>query len=186
MSDKAEQRKMGVSFRNALDKKLAAQYSETISGKLINSKYFDYSQTILSYQPFRGEVDILRFNEFALHSGKTMAYPICGSNGNMVAAAPLDQNSWEEGKYGIRTPIRKASQILAPENIDLVIVPCIAFDRKNRMRIGMGAGYYDRYLPKCINAWSIAVAYDVQQVEDICYDKWDVALNAIVTENNWY
>ena len=186
------QRKAGIVARNNLDKKNAATFSQTISEKLISSSYGDV-KIILSYQPFGGEVDVSTFNEWAISEGKTLAFPLCYEEGKMVAAVPRGEDTWETGKYGIQTPIESRSTILNPADIDLVIVPCTAFsiiqrsiDRKLiPTRCGMGAGYYDRYLPKCNKATTIAVAFSVQQCDDLIADDWDFPLDYIVTEEAW-
>ena len=77
--------------------------------------------------------------------GKTLAYPVCGEAYSLTAAVP-GPDGWEMGQYGIRTPILSRSEILLPEALDLVLVPCTAFDA-DCFRVGMGKGYYDRYLP---------------------------------------
>jgi 5-formyltetrahydrofolate cyclo-ligase len=169
-----------------LEHDLAANYSQLIAQRIISSPEYVKASTILSYQPFGGEVNISFFNEHAILDGKRVAFPICYGNGKMIAALPNGTAAWETGKYGIRAPIESESQILVPNEIDLVIVPCTAFHGTRKMRIGMGAGYYDRYLPQCQKAVSIAVAYEVQQIEDICVEEWDVPLDHIVTEKHWY
>ena len=78
---------------------------------------------------------------------KTLAYPVCGEAYSLTAAVP-GPDGWEMGQYGIRTPILSRSEILLPEALDLVLVPCTAFDA-DCFRVGMGKGYYDRYLPRC-------------------------------------
>ena len=182
--DKKEQRKQGIKARKSLV--MAEEYSKKICDSLLNSQFYQNADTIFSYVPFNGEVDISYFNQCATDDGKTVAYPICGSDGSMVAAVPDSETAWECGKYGIMTPILDVSHILEPNEIDVVIVPCTAFDPESRIRIGMGAGYYDRYLPKCKTAKSIAVAFEVQKIEGLCIDEWDYPLDAIVTELFWY
>ena len=87
--------------------------------------------------------------------------------------------------YGIRTPILSRSEILLPEALDLVLVPCTAFDA-DCFRVGMGKGYYDRYLPRCKNAVKIGIAFEVQRVEHAAVDEHDQRLDAYVTERGIY
>ena len=181
--DKAAKRKQGVQARKSLAE--AESKSKIISSRLLESHFYQNAKTIFTYTPFNGEVDVSYFNQYAQNDGKVVAYPICGSGGAMVAAVPESEDAWESGKYGIYAPIRDASRILNPEEIDLVIVPCTVFDPETRMRIGMGAGFYDRYLPKCVNAKTVAVAFEVQK-NDVSAEEWDVPLDAVVTELVWY
>ena len=185
-------RKAGIDARNNLDRKTFATFSQIISEKLLSSS-FGNAKVILSYQPFGNEVDVSSFNEWAISKGKTLAFPLCYEEGRMVAAEPKGDDAWETGKYGIKTPIESHSTILNPSEIDLVIVPCTAFriikrrsDRKAVVvRCGMGGGYYDRYLPQCNKAITIAVAFSVQQCDDLIADDWDFPLNSVVTEEAW-
>jgi len=184
---KARQRKEGISARKGLDQDAAKRYSRIISERLLAMPCYSYIKTIFSYQAFNGEADITYFNEQAVRDGKSVAYPICYGDGQMIAAVPIDLEAWEIGKYGIRAPRKERSYIINPSEIDLVIAPCTAFDGSSRMRVGMGAGYYDRYLPQCNNAISIAAAYEVQAVQgQIACDRWDIPLNGIATEANLY
>ena len=64
--------------------------------------------------------------------------------------------------------------------IDIVICPCTAFDRDYN-RLGMGAGYYDRYLEKCVNAYLVAVAFDVQEAREVPVCEYDVKMKAVIT-----
>ena len=185
LTNKDLQRKVGIAARNNLDKKNAVTFSQTISEKLISSPYGDV-KVILSHQPFGNEVDISTFNEWAIAKGKSLAFPLCYEDGKMVAAVPGEIDAWETGKYGIRTPIENRSTILNPTEIDLVIVPCTTFRVVPKIRCGMGAGYYDRYLPQCKKAITIAVAFSVQQCDDLTADDWDFPLDYIVTEEAWY
>ena len=67
----------------------------------------------------------------------------------------------------------------------LVICPCTAFD-KTCSRVGMGGGYYDRFLPKCINAAVIAVAFECQKAENIPVQDTDIRMDAVFTEKTVY
>ena len=95
------------------------------------------------------------------------------------------RRSRETGLYGIRTPVLERSVLLEPEQLDLVLVPCTAFDA-DCFRVGMGKGYYDRYLPRCTKAAKIGIALEVQRVAHAAVDEHDQRLDAFVTERGLY
>ena len=66
-----------------------------------------------------------------------------------------------------------------------MLVPCTAFDAACR-RVGMGKGYYDRYLPRCQNAVTLGVAFEVQRVERAAVDPHDRQLDSYSTEEKIY
>ena len=66
-----------------------------------------------------------------------------------------------------------------------MLVPCTAFDAACR-RVGMGKGYYDRYLPRCRNAVLLGVAFEAQRVEQAAVDAHDQQLDGFVTEERIY
>jgi 5-formyltetrahydrofolate cyclo-ligase len=184
---KIGQRRAGIAARKALDKETAAAFSERISQRLLSADCYAAARTIFSYMAHNGEADMALFNERAELNGKRVAYPISLGEGKMLAALPLGPDAWETGKYGIRAPVIERSTIIDPAEFDMIVVPCTAFDAASRMRIGMGTGYYDRYLPLCENAFTVAAAFEAQAVAgELAHDQWDVALCAIATESGWY
>ena len=90
-------------------------------------------------------------------------------------------------KVGLTIKPGTPAEALAPwlEQLDLVLVPCTAFDAACR-RVGMGKGYYDRYLPRCRNAVALGVAFEAQRVEAAAVDAHDQRLDAFVTERGIY
>ena len=183
---KTLQRKAGIAARKGIPKEEAARLSRDICERLAESEAYKKANKILSYYPFGSEADVRYLNSRAIKDGKALALPICREEGIMVAAVPESYEELLTGKFGITAPDIKRSRVLEPAELDLVIVPCAAFEGSTRSRIGMGAGYYDRYLPRCVNAVCIAAAFEAQQVENLCVDDWDFVLDAIATEINWY
>jgi 5-formyltetrahydrofolate cyclo-ligase len=141
------------------------------------------------YKFVKGEVQLTGLEEAneALSEAerKTLLYPLCIEDRGMLAIAPgsMDLNSaaWKKGAFGIPEPVPEQGSVVAPEDIDLVVSPCSSFDG-TFMRLGMGGGYYDRYLPKCRKADVMLVAFECQRAERIPAEDWDVPVPCIVTE----
>ena len=68
-----------------------------------------------------------------------------------------------------------------PAAIDLVLCPCAGFDSDGR-RLGMGAGYYDRFLPQCRNAFKLLIAFEAQHLDILCTEDHDLPMDAVITE----
>ncbi len=181
---KAAQRAAGKSARRALTDAQHKTADAAICSTLSETMAFRTAETILAYAAFGSEVSVSALCEAAAQSGKQIAYPVCGENYTIIAAVPAP-NGWATGAYGILTPILERAVLIQPKNIDLVIVPCTAFDAEC-YRVGMGKGYYDRYLPLCTNAVKIGVAYETQRVEHAAVDKFDQRLDAFISEKGIY
>ena len=181
---KAAQRRAGIMARRSLPQAERAAANAAICARLLAMPCFQKAENLLLYAAFGGEVDLAVLAEQAARLGKTVAYPVCGEGFTLTAAVP-EPDGWEAGAYGIRTPILTKSRLLAPEELDLVLVPCAAFDAACR-RVGMGKGYYDRYLPRCQNAVTLGVAFEVQRVERAAADPHDRQLDSYATEEKIY
>jgi 5-formyltetrahydrofolate cyclo-ligase len=88
------------------------------------------------------------------------------------------------GKYGIMSA-PDGARVVEPHDIDMVIVPLVAFD-ENRNRIGYGGGYYDTYLKSCKKAFKCGAAYEIQKHKKIVPEEHDLLLDLIVTEYKTY
>ncbi|MBF0533205.1 MAG: 5-formyltetrahydrofolate cyclo-ligase, partial [Candidatus Omnitrophica bacterium] len=73
----------------------------------------------------------------------------------------------ESGPYGILQPKASEDRKLDLDQIDMVIVPGVAFDRNN-CRLGRGQGYYDRFLPRLsARTTTVGLAFDFQMLDVI-------------------
>ena len=86
-----------------------------------------------------------------------------------------------EGRFGITEP-HASSEVIAPAMMTGVLVPGLAFDT-NGGRLGRGKGLYDRALSS-FGGIAVGVAFSAQLIERVPTAKWDVPLDAIVTEQS--
>lgn len=144
--------------------------------KFFNLEIVKNSKTFLSYMDFKNEVPTRKINETLIKLGKTLNLPKI-IQGDMVAV--LNNNRFEIGKYGISEPLGERFY----KNIDVIIVPGVAFNR-NGDRIGFGKGYYDRFLSEGIykNSLKIALAYDFQINDEFSGEDFDIKMNIIITD----
>ncbi len=182
---KREQRQTGISARRALEAQTRAAADATICAAILGSEAYRRAERILVYHAAGGEVDLNAVAQQAKRDGKRVAWPVCLPEHRMLAAEPEDDAAWETGKYGIRAPLLSRSRIIPPEELSLVLVPCTAFDDQCR-RVGMGGGYYDRYLPQCRNALCWGVAYECQRVECAAIEAHDRQMDAYISERRIY
>ena len=181
---KEAQRKAGIAARRALPDEVRSAANAALCRRIAALDCFRNARTLLAYAAFSGEADLSALLAEAARQGKTVAYPVCGEGFTLTAAVP-GPDGWEVGAYGIRTPILERAQLLPPEALDLVLVPCTAFDAACR-RVGMGKGYYDRYLPRCQNAVLLGVAFEAQRVEQAAVEAHDRRLDGFATEERIY
>lgn len=80
--------------------------------------------------------------------------------------------------YGIPEPI--TGTLIAPEKLNLLLIPLVAFDTE-KYRLGMGKGYYDRYLQQTPNTvYRLGLAYDFQQIDALPHPAWEQPLDDIL------
>lgn len=172
-----ERESLSISERTALSKKIAE--------RILASPEFQNAKTIMLYRGIRGEVRLEDLESAPEAAEKKLVFPLCISDTEMIALLPEDDDAWIDGCYGIREPMRERSMEIPPEEIDLVICPCTVFDDQGG-RMGMGAGFYDRYLEKCTNAVIAAVAFECQKADSTERQPWDKKMDMIFTESRTY
>jgi len=142
--------------------------SRVICEKLLGLPEFKGARTILCYASFRGEVDTFVLMQTAMDLKKRVALPLVRKEDKRIMAMLINSLSeLRDGVYGIPSPADLAQNSLSPFELDLVVVPGVAFDRRNN-RLGRGAGYYDKFLSQLpATTPTIGLAYDLQIVDEI-------------------
>lgn len=178
-------RREKIAARDGLTDEERNQLSQKIVERIVALKEFQDAKTVMIYRGIRGEVRLNLIEKAEQSKGKQFLFPLCLPERQMEALAPRGDEAWRAGSFGIMEPVKELSDLVAPEDIDLMICPCTVFDADcNRM--GMGGGYYDRYLPKCKKAVVAAVAFEVQKADRVPMEPWDKAVDLVITEKKTY
>lgn len=134
------------------------------------------AKTIMLYYSLPDEV-----NTHGLISeltGKTVLLPRVKDNEEMEVRIYSEAAGLSVGKYGIMEPCGPVFN--GYDDIDLVIVPGMAFDRQGH-RLGRGKGYYDRFLPQLKRAYKIGICFDFQVMESVPTEPTDISMDEVIS-----
>lgn len=177
---KQQLRKELKSLRNQLSREQVTDWSCEICANILASAQYRQAEILFAYLAFGNEPNIDAVLKQALLDGKTVGVPQIVSATEIQAVVFKDFKSLQLDRYGIRSA-QGAASIINPKSIDLVLVPGVGF-AKNGNRMGMGAGYYDRFLAQAEKAILMGVTYDRLLCQDIPIEDYDVPVQYLVTE----
>ena len=181
MTDKKLLRKEMRARRKSLTEIEREIFSNEITEKFLAQEIYQTSEFLMAYVSMAEEVQLQKIFTDAFNRKKILAIPLIIGKGEMAAVEVPNFESLEIGEFGILTVRKDLRKIIAPEKINCVIVPGAAFDL-NFNRLGLGGGYYDKFLPRAVNAKKIALAYDFQIVENVPTEPHDFKVDMIITE----
>lgn len=142
---------------------------------------YKQAQSIMAYLAMPKEANLDDVIEHALQNGKRVYVPVCIDKTRMIAVRLHNLQDVVHGVLNIRVP-KEPYEIINPKDIDFVLVPGAGFDQHGG-RMGMGNGYYDRFLKELSPSNYIGVAWHVQIMENpIPMEHYDQRMPAIVTE----
>ena len=184
-ADRSSIRKYMRVQRNQLSPQQQLAEAKKLSQQLFSLPAMQRAHNIAVYLANDGEIDPIVFSERALYRGKHIVLP---------SMHPLRKGHMEFGPYhgkrrenqfGIEEPDGKFNTMLQGKQLDIVLMPLVAFDAQGG-RLGMGGGYYDRTFEFLKNSSTqkpklIGLAHDFQLVDELPIESWDIPLNAIVT-----
>lgn len=196
--DKAELRRAVIARRDAIDLDVRAAKSAVVCARLI--ELLDRlgaaaPYTVAVYAAMGSEVDPAAFAAAAAARGWRVAYPCmlsasdaaaCGQRMCMRAVAAGDVSTAPFIAHPTRafaaTDIdSNRCPIVPAAELDIVVVPLVAFDRTGA-RLGYGGGCYDRYLPTVVpECLIVGIAFDEQRVDHVPTDAHDLPLPSIVS-----
>jgi 5-formyltetrahydrofolate cyclo-ligase len=169
-----------IARRDALSERDRAAASLAIADRVAALPEAREARSAMAFWSFGSEVDTGPLIERLVAGGKIVALPrIEGSDVVPVTFVPGEPTT--ETSFGAMEPA--GGRELDPSELDLVIVPGVAFDRSGN-RLGFGAGYYDRFLPRTrAGVPKIAIGFALQVLPEVPTGRTDHRVDAIVTES---
>ena len=169
------------SRRAALSMDDCKEWASLLKQQILSLDAYKNAQSIMAYLAMPREANLDAVITHALAEGKAVYVPVCTDKETMIAVRLRSMDDVVRGVLNIRIP-PEPYEIMDPTNIDLILVPGAGFDEQGG-RMGMGNGYYDRFLSKLSPAQYMAVAWEAQIWDTpIPMETYDQRMPAIVTE----
>ena len=156
-----------------------ARADRAIRGAVLCSRYWQQARGVFLYVSVGAEPDTRALIAAALAAGKRVYVPRCLADRTMEAVRISDPAALRPGAFGIPEPPETAESA-APGEIGLALVPCVTAT-EDGVRLGRGAGYYDRFLRRCACP-KLCLCYAEMLAPELPSEAHDVPMDAVVTE----
>jgi len=188
----AEIRQYIRSLRLNLSADTQQQHSQALCQNIIRQKNYRNSSHVACYLANDGEIDPYPLIEHAWFARKKVYLPVLSPIKNSLYFAPYDEGTrFRHNRFNIAEPICHPSDWVKASQLDLLLMPLVAFDDFGN-RVGMGGGFYDRTLAYLQHRqlWKkpvlMGLAHEIQKVAPLKAQRWDIPLDYIVTEKQCY
>ena len=181
---KAAIRKLFTAKRENLTPVERQEKSLLIAERLFSVNEFRKAKICLLYASFRNEVDTYNLIPIILKKEKRLAFPVIDQKSKGLLLCEI-KNGIEDliiSTYGIKEPRLERGGLVSVDEIDLFLVPGVAFDLSGT-RLGFGGGYYDRLLAKARKKPILALAYEIQITANLPCEPFDIKMKKIITES---
>lgn len=200
MGNKGELRKTIRNRRRLLSAVQQTAAAHGLLAQLQSVPAFLAATKIAMYLINDGEIDPIKVMKWCWDNSKQAYVPIVveEKKNTLLFAKVNAQTEYTENRFGIREPIVEQEQIIQAQSLDLVLMPLVAFDQSGN-RLGMGGGFYDTtfaFLKKAPikkttqemtdKPLLIGIAHEIQKVENISAEHWDIPLSTVVTDKCVY
>lgn len=172
-----------LAVRDALPREAVAEMSQRICRHFSRLPLVENCHSVMIFLGFGSEVDTDYIIRWLWQENKRVLVPLCIPKTREMVIYPItDFVDLEPGYMGIREPKRDLPAA-GKEEIDLVVVPAVAFDRRG-YRVGYGGGYYDRFLAG-MDVPTVGLAFSCQMIPEAPKGPYDQAVEGILTEQGY-
>lgn len=179
--------------RRALDAAAQERAAERAAIHLGGIRRFRSAKHIAVYLASDGEINTWPVIERCWEFGKTVYLPVLRHlGGDRLWFIPFHADTaLTLNRFGIPEPAPQPREQYDARDLDLVVMPLVGFDVLGN-RLGMGGGFYDRSLAflrhrrSWIKPRLIGLAHELQRVDVLGREEWDVPLDAVVTDGTVY
>ena len=179
MNEKEEIRKHYMKIRSGLSDVRKAEESRIITEKLLECEAYKAAKTVFVYVSTKNEVSTKRLIEHMFSDFKRVTVPLCNTVTHTMECVEINSSDeLEIGAYLIPEPIDKTRAVDKSE-IDLAVVPAVAFDSENN-RLGMGGGYYDRFLNGFCGT-SVGIIFEECVAEKLPVEEFDYKTDIVLS-----
>lgn len=159
-----------------------SEWSRQIEARVLALPELLRARRVMCYYSLSGEVQTASLLRALIGMGKEVYLPVTKKNRQMNAVRLRNADAVHAGAFRVMEP--DGNEVIDPAQIDLVLVPGLAFDRAGG-RIGYGAGCYDRFLPACGGVFA-ALSFEFQLSERVPVQAHDVPMHYVITEQAVY
>ena len=189
MNSHDEMRQHNRKLRAGLAEPQLEQSAQSLAAKIFALDVYQQAQHVAVYFAVNGEIGLDPLIDDALAAGKQVYLPNLDQK-TLRFSPYFRAQKMRINKFRLPEPDVGDKEMLAPAQLDLVLAPLVVFDADCN-RIGMGGGFYDRSFafrkdPAIDRPVLIGVAHELQKVEQILPEAWDVKLDMVVTDQVVY
>ncbi len=174
-----------LELRRAAHPAETARKSLMIQRSLFALDRYAASKAVMTYVSLPDEVQTGLILSNSLREGKKLAVPSLKNSGQIIPSLVYDpEDELSPGCFGVLEPAPGHIRPYPPAEIDLVIVPGVAFDCEGN-RLGMGGGYYDKFLsPLSGRRAAVGLAFGFQVISSVPSERHDTRVDFIITEDS--
>jgi 5-formyltetrahydrofolate cyclo-ligase len=165
--------------RDTLPPEERERLSEAVARNLLELPAVADASTVMAFSSFGSEVETGPIIERLTRDGRRVALPRVEGR-SIVPVAYRSGDPVKPAPFGALEPA--TGDPVLPEEIDVVIVPGLAFDRRGQ-RVGYGRGFYDRFLGRLRpDALKVGICFTAQVVDEVPHGRGDRPVDVLVTE----
>lgn len=148
-------------------------------------KKLKHAKRIALYRAFNGEVPVDGLAKAFMEKGIRCCFPkICDGRMLFFDCDSLDDSLFDVSDLGIREPAASKNGV-DPKDIDIVVLPAVAYNEEGT-RLGMGGGYYDRFIGEADSArpYLLGICYEFQICSGLPFTGHDISADflAVIPE----